>query len=111
MRDELPGPTGFGSSTPRPQEANMNGSPKQRASRERLRLFALLVLLAPTYTYASADIGATDRHEIPAFVLRRTELVPGGANPGFPQPCGRPDGTAKCASNAFHPAAATADTH
>ena len=84
----------------------MNGSPNQHVGRERLGLFALLVFIAPTHTYASADIGVTDRHEIPAFVVGRTELVPGGANPGFPQPCRRSDEFGNCASQALRPAAA-----
>jgi len=106
MRDELPEPTGFGSSTPRPQEANMNGSPSQRVSRERLRLFALLIFLAPTYTYASADIGATDRHEIPSFVLKRVDVMTDAGNTSCPPFCSQPDASARCAQQV--PESATA---
>jgi hypothetical protein len=72
-----------------------------------LTLIGLVVMTLPIVPIsACASTEASDRHEVPAFVLRRTELVPGGANPGFPQPCSRPDGFSTCPSQAFRPPAA-----
>ena len=50
-----------------------------------LALIGLLTVTMPLVPiHACADNDATDRHEIPTFVLQRTELAPDTANAASP---------------------------
>ncbi|HSD43189.1 MAG TPA: hypothetical protein VLD36_15155 [Burkholderiales bacterium] len=53
----------------------MNTIPTRLTGLALLGMLALALLLAPIH--ARADAGATDRHEIPTFVLERIELATG----------------------------------
>jgi hypothetical protein len=52
-----------------------------------LRIYGLALLAAASFAlliapiHAHADAGATDRHEIPTFVLERIELATGANGP------------------------------
>jgi hypothetical protein len=96
MQAKLPGPDGSGSSTPPAQEALVKAVSSRFFGFAPLVLFTVPVLLTPAG--AAADIGATDRHEIPSFVLDRIELVTGAPAVACPLPCGRPGGSVRCAS-------------
>jgi hypothetical protein len=56
----------------------MNRFPTRMTGLAFLAAAAFALLLAPIH--ASADTGATDRHEIPTFVLDRIELATGAAD-------------------------------
>lgn len=59
----------------------MNSIPTRLTGLALLASLALALLLAPIH--ARADAGATDRHEIPTFVLERIELATGAnGSPG-----------------------------
>jgi len=101
MRERLPGPVGSGSSTQLPREAHMD-HPATRVT--VLTLLGLLTATSPLVPVnACADTGATDRHEIPAFVRGRTELVTDAAKSAFPTPRSAPDGPADRAEQALGP--------
>ena len=57
----------------------MNTIPTRLTGLAALAALALALLLAPIHARA-ADAGATDRHEIPTFVLERIELATGSSD-------------------------------
>jgi hypothetical protein len=73
MLAKLPEPNGSGGPPPLQHEVPMYTSATQPVGLRFLGLLAALLILAPSH--ARAGGGTTDCHEIPAFVLERTEIA------------------------------------
>ena len=94
----LPEPRGFGSPFLPTQVFAVNDPFNRSRGFAVCALFTLLVLaVAPR---ALADDAASDRHEVPTFVLERVDVLTDAVRSSCQPPCDRPNATARCARQA-----------
>ena len=92
----LPEPRGFGSPFLPAQVSAVHAPFCRSRGIAVCGLLALLLLSVPARALADAE--ATDRHEIPTFVLDRIDVMTDAVHAPCLPPCDRPDSSAHCVS-------------